>query len=81
VISPWAKANAVDHTHTDQSSILRFVEDNWQLPQIAGSFDQRAGTLTGLFDFSRDHGEPPNAGRFVLDPNTGQPTHQPGDEG
>jgi phospholipase C len=75
VISPWAKQNAVDDTHTDQSSILRFVEDNWQLPKIDGSFDQRAGTLTGLFDFSRPNGEPPNAERFVLDPSTGQPTH------
>ena len=29
VISPFAKANFVDHTLTDQSSIIRFVEDNW----------------------------------------------------
>ena len=29
VISPYAKANFVDHTMTDQSSILRFIEDNW----------------------------------------------------
>lgn len=29
VISPYAKVNFVDHTITDQSSILRFVEDNW----------------------------------------------------
>src|SRR6202012_1424670 len=29
VISPWAKSNFFDHTITDQTSILRFVEDNW----------------------------------------------------
>ena len=29
VISPFAKQNYVDHTMTDQSSILRFIEDNW----------------------------------------------------
>src|SRR6202012_1714703 len=28
VISPWAKANFIDHTVTDQTSVLRFVEDN-----------------------------------------------------
>ena len=30
VISPYAKKNYVDHTQTDQASILRFIEDNWQ---------------------------------------------------
>jgi len=29
VISPWAKHNFVDHRVTDQSSIIRFIEDNW----------------------------------------------------
>jgi Phosphoesterase family len=29
VISPWAKTNFVDHTLTDQTSVIRFVEDNW----------------------------------------------------
>jgi len=28
VISPYAKPNFVDHTLTDQSSIIRFIEDN-----------------------------------------------------
>ena len=30
VISPYAKVNYVDHSITDQTSILRFIEDNWQ---------------------------------------------------
>jgi phospholipase C len=88
VVSPWAKANAVDHTHTDQSSILRLVEDNWQLPRISGSFDQLAGTLNGLFNFSGGQGDqgnqgaPPNAGSFILNPTSGQPTQPPqGDQG
>src|ERR687888_1330034 len=29
VISQYAKVNYVDHSITDQSSILRFIEDNW----------------------------------------------------
>jgi phospholipase C len=36
VVSPFAKRNFVDHTVTDQSSILRFIEDNWQLGRIGG---------------------------------------------
>ena len=29
VISPWARHNFVAHTPSDQSSILKFIEDNW----------------------------------------------------
>ena len=40
VISPYARQNYVDHSLTDQSSILRFIEDNWLDGQrIQGSFD------------------------------------------
>ena len=80
VISPWTKSNTVDHTLTDQSSAVRFVEDNWHLPRIPGSTDAKAGSLDGLFDFTPTHGsgdgggEAPNKGTYVLDPATGQPT-------
>ncbi|MGH3550687.1 MAG: alkaline phosphatase family protein [Pseudonocardiaceae bacterium] len=69
VISPWAKANNVDHTLTDQSSITRFVEDNWSLGRITGSFDNVAGSLNGL---TNPHGQPPNGRPLLLDPTTGQ---------
>jgi phospholipase C len=36
MVSPWAKENYVDHTLTDQSSLLRFIEDNWGLNYIDG---------------------------------------------
>jgi phospholipase C len=70
VISPWARHNFVDHTMTDQTSVLRFVEDNWLGGERigAGSFDAIAGPLDNMFNFS-DH--PQNAGRYILDPNTG----------
>jgi phospholipase C len=69
VISPFARTNFVDHTLTDQSSILRFIEDNFGLGRIgSGSFDGVTNSLGGLFDFSRPH-----ADRLFLDPVTGQP--------
>jgi phospholipase C len=71
VISPFAKHNAVDHTLTDQASILKFVEDNWKLPRIAGSFDAIAGTLNNMFDFHGHQGG--DNGKLFLDPMTGQP--------
>jgi phospholipase C len=70
VISPYAKQNFVDHTVTDQSSILRFIEDNWVGGQrIQGSFDARAGVLTNMFDFSR-----PNLLPLILSESTGEPS-------
>ena len=70
VISPFSKENFVDHSVTDQSSILRFIEDNWTLGRIGNqSFDALAGSLDNLFDFS--HGQ---NGRLILDPVTGEVT-------
>ncbi len=74
VISPFAKSNYVDHTLTDLASILKFVEDNWSLPQIAGSFDARAGALDSMFDFGTNHPRNPT---LFLDPTTGQPGPAP----
>ncbi|MFE1856355.1 phospholipase C [Streptomyces sp. NPDC059489] len=52
VVSPYSKVNKVDHTRTDQSSIIRFIEDNWHTSRIGDhSFDAAAGSLGGMFDF------------------------------
>jgi phospholipase C len=68
LISPWAKENFVDNTLTDQSSILKFIEDNWDLGRIGnGSFDEVAGSLQNMFDFSHPHGR-----KVFLDTSTGQ---------
>jgi phospholipase C len=69
IVSPWSRVNFVDHTLTDQSSVIRFIEDNWRLGRIGdGSFDELAGPITGLFDFHR-----PRAKKVFLDPETGLP--------
>jgi len=68
VISPYAKQNYIDHRAVDQSSILRFIEDNWDLGRIGNdSSDVKAGKLDGLFDF--DDGR--QAPKLILDPSTG----------
>ncbi|MFL5627977.1 MAG: phospholipase C [Ktedonobacteraceae bacterium] len=68
VISPFAKVNFVDHSITDQTSILRFIEDNWSTGQIGDqSFDALAGSLNNMFDFSGNHKAP----HLFLDPSTG----------
>jgi phospholipase C len=74
VISPFAKENYVDHTISDQSSILQFIEDNWNLRRIGnGSFDSLAGSLLNMFDFSNRDDDHPLHRRLLLDPSTGQP--------
>ena len=46
VVSPCAKVNYVDHTLTEQASILQFIEDNWNLGRIGDhSVDAHAGSI------------------------------------
>jgi len=72
VISPWAKANFIDHTLTDQTSILLFIENNWNLGQIGGgSWDSIANAITNMFDFAPP--TPPNTTTLILSPTTGLP--------
>jgi phospholipase C len=70
VISPYARRNYVDHTVTDQTSSIRFIEDNWLGGQRLGngSFDALAGSLNTMFNFKN----PPNQGMYILDPTTGE---------
>jgi phospholipase C len=71
VISPWARQNFVDHTLTDQSSVTRFIEDNWLSgAHIDGSFATIAGSLNNLFNFNAHHG---SNRKLFLDETTGQP--------
>ncbi len=73
VISPYAKPNFVDHSVTDQSSILRFIEDNWNLGRIGDdSTDAKAGSLSSVFDFKMGQ---PARNRLFLDPASGQRMH------
>jgi phospholipase C len=72
VISPFAKHNFIDHTLTDQSSVLKFIEDNWlggQRIQPGASFDTIAGPIDGMFDFAAASAAEPRTLR--LDTRTG----------
>jgi phospholipase C len=71
MVSPWSKSNFVDNTFTDQSSVLKFIEQNWNLPALGnGAADSAAGSLMSMFDFS-DHGN--GNGWLFLNPATGEP--------
>jgi phospholipase C len=69
VVSPFSRQNFVDHSTTDQSSVVRFIEDNWGLSRLGnGSADGFAGSLNGLFDFHKS-----SSSALILDPATGLP--------
>jgi phospholipase C len=70
VISPWARPNFVDHSVTDQTSIIRFVEDNWLGGQRIGqgSFDALANSINQMFNFSKIRHD----GTLFLNPSTGE---------
>jgi phospholipase C len=71
VISPWARANFVDHTLTDQTSVIHFIEDNWMGSERIGdgSYDALSGPVTGMFDFSGKTRAP----KLFLNLATGEP--------
>lgn len=76
VISPYAKENLVDHTVIDQSSVVRFIEDNWGLPRIGnGSFDAFAGSILNMFNFQNKRDD-----IVLIDPSTGQVVNTKGDK-
>jgi len=70
IVSPWARQNFVDHSVTDQTSITRFVEDNWLGGQRIGqgSFDALANSITQMFNFSKIRHD----GTLFLNPSTGE---------
>jgi phospholipase C len=72
VVSPYAKSNFVDHTTTDQSSVVKFIEDNWlNGERIQGSFDALAGSIDNMFNFEGT----PNTATFLLSESSGEPTN------
>jgi phospholipase C len=55
---------------TDQTSIMRFIEDNWLNGQRIGqgSFDGVANSIAGMFNFNKIR----TNGTLFLNPNTGE---------
>jgi phospholipase C len=71
VISPYARANYVDHTELTQASVVRFIEDNWlgSTRLGGGAFDSTtsSGDIRSMFNFSQT----PNTSPLYLDSSQG----------
>ena len=60
LVSPYAKRGAIVHDTLDFTSILRFIEDNWQLKPLTQR-DAKAHSIASALDFSTD----PRSAEFV----------------
>ena len=69
-ISPWAKVNFVDHSLTNQASVITFIEDNWLNGKRLGkgSFDSISNSILGMFDFK----SAPRMDKLLLNETTGE---------
>jgi len=56
VVSPYTKKGTISHTQYEFASILKFVEDNWDLGQMGTpsypNNDARATSMDDMFDFT-----------------------------
>ncbi len=50
VVSPYAKHAYVSHTEYELGSILKFIEENWNLGSLHAT-DERANSIGDVFDF------------------------------
>ncbi|GBD21384.1 Phospholipase C 3 [bacterium HR28] len=60
LVSPYAKRGFIDSTTYDFTSILKFIEENWDLEPLAER-DARATSIRNAFDFT----QPPRQPAFI----------------
>jgi phospholipase C len=60
LVSPYAKVGFIDHTQLDFTSVLKFIETNWNLKPLS-TRDASASTFLSAFDFT----QAPRAAKFV----------------
>jgi phospholipase C len=52
VISPYARSGFIDHTEYDFGSVLRFIEDSFNLPHLS-TYDPSIPSISGMFNFNQ----------------------------
>jgi phospholipase C len=53
LVSPYARQHAIIHTVLDFTSMLKFIEDNWNIRPLT-RLDATAGSLVSAFDFQEE---------------------------
>jgi phospholipase C len=52
VVSPYAKTGYVSHTQYEFGSVVRYIEDNWNLGRL-GTTDTRVNNILDCFNFNQ----------------------------
>jgi len=52
LVSPYARKGFIDNTQLDFTSVLKFIEQNWNVPSLAGR-DAAANNFLKAFDFTQ----------------------------
>ncbi len=78
IVSPYARSGTIDNTTYDFTSILKFIEDNWNLQPLTAR-DATANSIANALDLSRPpsapglsrakHGLPRGLARRPIDPS------------
>jgi phospholipase C len=89
-ISCFARSNYIDHAVSDQASVTKFIQGNWGLASISGSFANlpfnstasnatynAEGPLSNLFDFTAGANDVAGCNPYYLDVHTGAVTSVP----
>ena len=66
LVSPYAREGYIDSTVLDYTSILKFIEENWDLEPLTAR-DAKANSFDGAFNFTQDP-RPPRILPFLRDP-------------
>ena len=79
VVSPYSKAGYVSHNSYEFGSIIKFVEENWQLPSLGTTDKTSASFIKDFFDFTQQPrkfapiGSKYSRSFFLLQPPSNQP--------
>ena len=57
LVSAYAHQGYIDHTLLDHTSLLKFIEENWEIPPLAER-DAKANNFLSAFDFTAPPREP-----------------------
>ncbi len=53
VISPYARAGYITHKQYEFGTIVKFVEDNWDLPRLGNTDVRAASMIDDVFNFKQ----------------------------
>jgi phospholipase C len=69
VVSPFAKPGFIDHTQGDFTSVLRFIEEDFDLPPLTDRDKNNTSDMTQNFDFTQSPRALPTLTQRTTTPN------------